>query len=164
MSVLSRHEDDTDVERFTNQHINIDIRNRFLVDFGFVCGPVSKVKSKGNLISSFDGCTSYLLVTDKSSRYTWVFLTKYQNPPIEIVDTFLEHRGLKKGMRIIRTYQEGELAKSSEFRKLLNKYHYTLDITGSDASFQNGMAEQKHRIYNEMTRTMLMTAKLSNIY
>ena len=93
-----------------------------------------------------------------------MFLTKDKKPPIEIVDKFLEHHGLNQGMQWVRTDQDGELAKSSEFRKILNKHNYILETTGSDASFQNAMAERPHRIYGEMMRTMLMASGLPNTY
>jgi len=84
---------------YTNQHKNIGIGNRFLIEFGFIRGPVLKGKEKESIISSFDGYTFYLLIKDERSRYTWAFLTKDKITPIKIVDTFLDHRGLKEGMR-----------------------------------------------------------------
>jgi len=132
---------------YKNQSIDIGVGNRFLMDLCVVRGPVSKGTDKGTIMSSFDGYTSYLLITDKASRYSWVFLTKNKNPPITIVDTFLEHHGLKQGMRRLRTDQSGELAKSSEFHKLVDKHNYILETASSDASFQNEMAERPHRTY-----------------
>jgi len=46
------------------------------MDFGFVRGPKEQQEGKGNILASFDGFTSYLLINNKASRYAWVFLTK----------------------------------------------------------------------------------------
>ena len=146
---------------YTNKHKKIGIGNRFLIDFGCVHGPVPKGKEKVNIVSSFDVHSFYLLITDEDSRYIWVFLTKDKTPPIEIVN-ILEHHGLKEGMRRICTDQGGEVAKSSEF--LINKHKYILEVTGSDASFQKGMAKRPHCVYGEIMRTMLMTTGLPNTY
>ena len=64
------------LEGYKHEHEGIGIGNRFLMDFGFVRGPLSKGETKGKIMSSFDGYTSYVLITDEHSRYTWVFLTK----------------------------------------------------------------------------------------
>jgi len=76
--------------------------NIFQIHFGFIRGPDDDTTTKENIVSSFDGYTSYLLVVDKSSRYTWVFLTEDKSPPITIVNSFLEQQGLKEGVRRVR--------------------------------------------------------------
>ena len=48
------------------KHSVIDLKpgNCFLMDFSFVRGPPIQKEQKVNIISSFDGCTSYILITD----------------------------------------------------------------------------------------------------
>ena len=55
--------------------------NRFLMDYAFVTGPEANKKT-GNIISSFDGYTSYLMIVDEASRYIWVLLAKDKPPNI----------------------------------------------------------------------------------
>ena len=114
------------------------VGNRFLMDFGFVRGPNEDNNKKGNIIASFDGYTSYLLITDEISCYSWIFLTKDKTPPINTVDLFFNQHGLKGGMRRVQTDQGGELAKSTVFRNMIRRHNYVLETTGSDTSFQNG--------------------------
>lgn len=102
-----------------------------------------KVK-KGNIFSTFDGYTSYLLITDDATWYPWVFLMKYKISHIETVDLFLNQDDLKAGVRRIYTDQGGELTRSSAFREVAHKNNYILETTGSYASFQNALAERPH--------------------
>ena len=138
--------------------------NVFLMDFGFMRGPKQGNDKKGKILSSFDSFTLYLLVTNEASRFVWIFLTKDKNPPIDIVGTFLDQKGLKSGMRRVRIDKGGELAKSSAFRNLIQKQTYILKITGSDTSFQNSLSERLHRTFVDTMRTMLQAACLTNMY
>ena len=70
------------IKGHSNLHNTTTVGNRFLMDFGFVRGPDTEKDKKGNITASFDGYTSYLLVTDEVSRYSWVFLTKDKTPPL----------------------------------------------------------------------------------
>jgi len=57
----------------------------FSMDYGFMgeSGYCSK-DEEGRTITSIDGYCSYLLITDRATRYLWVFLTKTKSPPIDI--------------------------------------------------------------------------------
>merc|ERR1711884_958343 len=105
---------------------------RFHMDFGFVCGPknlqtllrqrrtvkhkIRHARSHHLIKASHDGYTSYLLITDAASRFTWIFLSKTKDPPIQVLDLFLQHHGLKGDMaKYVRTDQGGELARSTTF-------------------------------------------------
>ena len=70
----------------SNTHNASMAGNRFLMDSGFVRGPNKDNNKKVNIIASFDGYTSYLLITDEISRYSWIFLTKDKTLPINTVD------------------------------------------------------------------------------
>lgn len=61
------------------------------------------------IVESFDGYKSYLLVVDKATRYTWIFLTRNKKPPIGIISLFLDKFGHENG-DIVRVDQEGKLA------------------------------------------------------
>ena len=132
----------------------------FSMDFGFVKGNVD-----GRLVRSHDGYSSYVLVVDHRTRYTWVFLTKNKRPPIQMLNTFLKTYGLKSdGVKLIRTDQGGELARSQQFRDIIASNGYQLEITSADNSSQNGKAERPHRTLANMMRAGLENAGLHPKY
>ncbi len=101
-------------------------------------------KGTDRVIASWDGYSLYLLVVDEASRYIWVFLTKSKEPPLDIINTFLDHCGHELG-GLIHTDQSGELAHSFTFiDMLLRKHKYVIEPTGADSPSQNGAVE----IYN----------------
>jgi hypothetical protein len=84
---------------------------RFHMDMGFVRGTkFSHRDNDGNLVTSIDGYNSYLLIIDKATRYTWVFLAKTKTPPISTITGFLKTHGTKENViKHIRTDEGGEL-------------------------------------------------------
>jgi hypothetical protein len=91
-----------------------DVGRRFYMDFGFMQASSLDYsrpnKKHDRIIDSWDGYSSYLLVVDEASRYIWVFLTKSKEPPLDIIDTFLDCFGHVNG-GLIRSDQGGELAR-----------------------------------------------------
>ena len=128
---------------------------QFQMDFGFMSAKVNQ-----QIITSHDGYKCYLLIVDLFTRYLWVFLSKNKHPPIKVMKQFLRTYGNKEGTRIIRTDQGGELARSALFRQALHDASYSIEITGSDNSSQNGVAERPHRSLANMVRTALETSNL----
>lgn len=77
------------------------------------------------------------------------------------MEYFLKSYGLNDNfVTIIRTDQGGELAKCEDFRKVVEKAHYALEITGADNSSQNGIAERPHKFLAKMMRTCLQNSGL----
>ncbi len=70
-----------------------EVGRRFYMDFGFMHASTSDYSQPNKLhdrvVASWDGYSSYLLVVDEASRYIWVFLTTSKEPPLAIIDTFL---------------------------------------------------------------------------
>lgn len=129
------------------------------MDFGFVHG-----KTNNRLIRSHDGFDSYLLITDAKTRYLWIFLCKNKTPPIKTLRLFLAQYGLQTGPRTIRTDQGGELAKSHKIQETIAEAGYSLEITGSDNSSQNGIVERPHRTLANMMRSALTDSGMSQKY
>jgi hypothetical protein len=126
----------------------VDTRQRLYMDFGFMRASSpeyrGQTKLRERVISSWDGYSSYLLIVDEASRYTWVFLTKSKDPPIDIVEIFLGRFGREDG-GVLLMDQGGELARSFNFGDtILRNHRYMLEPTGADSPSQNGAAE----IYN----------------
>lgn len=117
-----------------------EIGRRFYMDFGFMWASSTDYsrpkKVNDRVVASWDGYSSYLLVVDEASRYIWVFLTKSKEPPLDILDSFLDRFGHVNGGSI-RSDQGGELARSFAYSDLLLR-------TGADSPSQNGAVE----IYN----------------
>ena len=132
---------------------------QFQMDFRFM-----SVKEGNELIKSHDGYNCYLLIVDLFTRYLWIFLSKNKHPPLRTVKQFLWTYGQKHGVRIVWTDQGGDLSKSTLFWKALQESHYSIEITGSDNSSQNGIAERPHRTLANMVRADLENSGLPTKY
>ena len=130
---------------------------RFHMDFGFVRGETQSKKNKAltRMITSIDGYNSYLIIVDAHTRYTWVFLTSSKEPPLDVIQQFLNDHGLTTGERSIRTDQGGELYNSKKFHVACAFHGYKLEPTGADNSSQNGAAERPNRTLADMMRAVL---------
>ena len=95
----------------------------------------------GHTITSKDGYNSYLIIVDRATRYTWIFLTKTKEPPVNIVRKVLRKFKYKSPHRAVRVDQGKELGNSIDFSKMVNDEGFTLEVTGAESSSQNGIAE-----------------------
>ena len=138
------------------------------MDFGFVKGRDDSyditnnntVKKKGKIVKSIDGFQCYLIIIDRVTRYTWVFLSKNKQPPIATVQNLLNKFKSDNPNRTVRTDQGGELGHSTKFSTMIAQCGYALEETGPDASSQNGLAERPNRTFGQMMRCMLHSAEL----
>lgn len=70
-------------------HNDIQCGQHFQMDYGFMKGTgFCNKDGDGKTITSIDGYRAYCLIIDRKSRYTWIFLTKTKNPPIQIITSF----------------------------------------------------------------------------
>ena len=121
-------------------------------------------KTLDQVIDSWDGYSSYLLIVDEASRYIWVFITKFKEPPLDIIDTFLDRFGHRNGGSI-RSDQGGELARSFAYSDLLlQKHKYIVEPTGTDSQSQNGAVEIYNAKLAVRTRTLLFGSGLPTKY
>ena len=73
-----------------------------------------------------------MLIVDEKSKYSWIFLTKSKNPPVDLVRLFMKQFGNEDG-GVIRVDQGGELARSDVFRTtMLKEFQYVVEPTGAD--------------------------------
>jgi hypothetical protein len=83
------------------------------MDFGFVQASANDYtqpsKTTNRVVLSYDGFTSYLIIVDAATLFIWVFLTKFKEPPLDIVEAFMCRFALSDG-RFNCTNQGGELA------------------------------------------------------
>jgi Reverse transcriptase (RNA-dependent DNA polymerase) len=145
----------------------------FQMDIGFFRGPSNleavvdrREDAKLKIIESRQGYVCYLLIVDRKTRKVWVFPLKSRSVPITLISMFLQlHGNSTPHRRWIRTDGEGSLAKSSTFRaELLQKFGYLVELTATDSSSQNSIAERPHRTFGIMVRCMLYASKLPMIF
>ena len=133
----------------------------FHMDFGFVRGSdYSKTTQKGSTVTSIDGKNSYLAIVDRATRYTWIFNTSSKHPPVTEAQLILDKFKSTNPHRTVRVDQGGELGKSDAFKTMIAKTGFSLEITGSDASAQNGIVERPNRTFGQMMRCLLHSAEL----
>jgi hypothetical protein len=140
---------------------------RFFMDFGFLCASTADFAppdaKKDRVINSFDGYSSYLAVVDDYSRYTWVFLCKTKEPPVDLVLEFLHQLDLEIG-GVLRYDEGGELALSDKFCKAALTHHYVVETTGPDIAQQNSGVERFNDTLAVITRALLYVAGLTADY
>ena len=139
----------------------------FHIDFGFVRGyededelVTNKKKKKTMINTSIDGHNCYVIIIDRVTRFTWIFLSKNKRPPIDTIRQVLNKFKSETGNRTVRTDQEGELGHSTLFSQMIAECGFALEETGAGASSQNGMAERPNRTFGHMMRYMLSSAEL----
>ena len=150
----------------TEDDDNLQPGQMFHMDFGFMRGSsFSDKDDEGRIITSLDGMNSYLIIVDRKTRRTWVFLTRSKVPPIKIITEFLAQNGSRTATRrIIRSDQGGELYKSTIFQETIRDSKFLLEPTGAGAPQQNGLAERPNQTLGNMTRCLLNTANLPPEY
>ena len=76
----------------------------FHIDFGFVKG---KDDDNRTVHTSIDGYNCYVLIIDRVTRFTWVFLAKNKRPPVETIRQILVKFKSENENRTVRTDQGG---------------------------------------------------------
>lgn len=145
-----------------------ECKRRFYMDFGFMRASTANFSkpntNQDRVILSYDGFSSYLLIVDEATRYVWVFLTHNKEPPLDIIDTFLQRFGHERGGSI-RTDLGGELARSFQLSDMVLRSHkYVMEPTGADSPSQNGSVEVYNHKLAIRARTLLYGSGLPAKY
>ena len=124
----------------------------FHIDFGFVRGSDFKETQDRQTITSIDGFNSYLLIIDRATRYTWIFLQSTKEPPLTIIKLMLTKFKASNPHRTVRTDQGDELGGYIAFKQLLahDDLQFSLELTGADVSAQNGRCENPNKTYGQI--------------
>ena len=143
--------------------------SEFYMDFAFLrsssCdfGDTPPVSANDRIVQSFDGFYAHLLIIDKHSRRSWVFLRISKEPPTDIIGFFLTKYGRSSGGSI-RCDQGGELARSEAFRSICMSKGYLVEPTGADSPSQNGGVERWNGTLAVTVRSLLYGSGLSPKY
>ena len=89
-------------------HNNIHIPDalpgqNFHMDFGFVRGSEFKQVKDGITITSIDGYNCYLIIIDRATRYTWIFLQSSKDSPLTPIKLILSKFKSTHPHRTVRT-------------------------------------------------------------
>ena len=110
---------------------------------------------------SIRGFTSALDISCGSTSYPVGFPGKSKTPPLETIRWFISViRNMGFETTFIRVDEDGALAKSSEFCKLLVDLNCILETTGGGNSTNNGVVERGNRTRANMVRAQLATLNL----
>ena len=143
--------------------------SEFYMDFAFLrssssdFGVTPPETANDRIVQSFDGFHAHLLVVDKHSRRSWVFMRISKEPPTDIIGIFLTKYGRSKGGSI-RCDQGGELARSEAFRTVCMSKGYLVEPTGADSPSQNGGVERWNGTLAVTVRSLLYGSGLSPKY
>ena len=143
--------------------------SEFYMDFAFLrssssdFGDTPPISANDRVVQSFDGFYAHLLIVDKHSRRSWVFMRISKEPPTDIVEIFLTKYGRSNGGSI-RCDQGGELARSEAFRTLCLSKGYLVEPTGADSPSQNGGAERWNGTLAVTVRSLLYGSGLPPKY
>jgi hypothetical protein len=122
--------------------VHVDERcKEFHMVFGFMRASANNYtqpsKTTDRIIQSYDGYSSYLLIVNAVTRFRWVFLTTSKEPPLDIVNAFMQRFALWDG-GFVHTDHGDELACSSSFcNTMLRTFNYVVEPTGADSPLQN---------------------------
>jgi Reverse transcriptase (RNA-dependent DNA polymerase) len=129
------------------------------IDFAFMVQRSSDLKRFENLVG-FNGETCYVLLTDHFSGRIFgrAFATKA--PPVDWLNQWLANNAPDCSDKYVRMDGGGELGKCREIHVTFNNFGYQVQLTGPDASSQNGPAERPHQTIGDALRAMLSGADL----
>ena len=110
---------------------------------------------------SIRGFTSALDICCGTTSYPVGFPGKSKTPPLETIRWFISViRNMGFETTFVRVDEDGALAKSSEFCKLLVDMNCVLETTGGGNSTNNGIVERGNRSRANMVRAQLATLNL----
>lgn len=107
-------------------------------------------------VESIRGCKSVLDVVCLSSRCPHHFLRRSRRPPLDVFQCFI-NIAKRDGHQIcrVRVDEDGALAKSYEFNKLLLSNNIQIETTAGYASKLNKIVERPNRDHHAKTRIAL---------
>ena len=133
------------------------------IDFGFVVQSSKNTKRyRVNLGFNYETC--YVVISDHYSGVLFGKAFKSKAPPIEYFHRWLSAFSPNCHDKYVRFDQGGELGRSAVVKGTFSKFDYDIQLTGADASHQNGPAERPHQAIGNAMRALLKGASLPAVY
>ena len=122
-----------------------------------ICGPMQN--------KSWGGHRYFLTFIDDFSRLCWVYFLQTKDQVFACFQDFKNDSEKQSGfvVKCLRTDNGGEFC-SIEFLQFCKNVRIKRQYTASYTPQQNGVVERKNRTIVEMTRSMLQSKELSNMY
>jgi hypothetical protein len=131
------------------------------VDTGFI---VQQSKSSDRYLRSvsLNGENQYCMITDHATGALYVRCFSHKCPPTQFLNQWLARYGLDQSVtgKHVRLDQGGKLGQCQAILDLFEHAGYTVELTGTDASSQNGPGERPHQTISNALMTMLDGANL----
>ncbi|KAD4585292.1 hypothetical protein E3N88_22893 [Mikania micrantha] len=122
-----------------------------------LCGPITPQTKGGNKY--------FLLLVDDYSRYMWIYLLKSKDEAF-IKFTQFKARVEKESSRVIKTLRtnRGGEFNSEQFNGYCMKEGIKRNLTAPHTPQQNGVVERRNRTILDMTRSLLKTMKVPEMF
>jgi GAG-pre-integrase domain len=130
------------------------------IDFAFIVGK-SKNSNRFIVNLGMNGETCYVLLVNHFSGMVFGKTFQTKAPPIKWRNQWLAHYTPNAPDKTVHFDQGGKLGRCRTILDLFKNFGYSIELTGTDASHQNGSVERTHKTIGNMMRTLLNGADLS---
>ena len=130
------------------------------IDMGFIVQQSKNSKRFKDYVG-INGETCYILITDQFSGMNFGKPLVTKTVPIEWLNNWLARYSPNVPNKTVRMDQGHELGRSKRVVKLLQQHGYHVELTGADASHQNGLVERSHQTIGNMIRSLLIGSNVS---
>ena len=130
------------------------------IDFGFIV-QTSKNSKRRDALIGLNGESCYCLITDHFSGRIAGRAFASKAPPVDWLNNWLANNSPSCSDKYVRMDGGGELGRSHDVRQVFQQFGYTVQLTGPDASHQNGPAERPHQTIGDALRAMLSGSNLA---
>ena len=110
-------------------------------------------------VESISRFTSTFVAICSTNSYPFGFTFRSKCPPLEILKLFVTTLSNQdKKVAFICFYEDGELARSSEYMKTCHNMNILVQITGGGVSSLNGKSEISNKTLYNITRALLLNS------
>ena len=136
-------------------HVATECYQMLSIDMGFIVQQSKNTKRFSDFVG-INGETCYILITDQFSGMQFGRPLVSKTAPIEWLNNWLARYTPNIPNKSVRMDQGHELGRSKRVTKLFQQYGYHVEVTGADASHQNGIVERSHQTIGNMIRILLI--------
>jgi GAG-pre-integrase domain len=129
------------------------------IDMGFIVQQSKNTKRYQDSLG-INGEACYILITDHYSGMMFGQPLEHKTVPLDWLNKWLARHSPDIQHKTVRMDQGHELGRSKAVRCLLEQHGYQIELTGADASHQNGTVERSHETLGNMIRSLLLGANL----